>query len=87
MRERAILIVATLLGLSAASLTLAIEYTGSRWSVALLLPGIFGSIVFSGNVHAFHLWLAALVNFTFYFLLCWIAGSLLRKVLRRRVPQ
>ena len=35
--------------------------------VILLLPGIFASVMVSGNVHLFSAWIAALGNFVFYF--------------------
>ncbi|HUD23016.1 MAG TPA: hypothetical protein VMQ60_09255 [Acidobacteriaceae bacterium] len=35
--------------------------------MCLLIPGLIGSMVVSGNVHAFHLWVAAVINGLFYF--------------------
>ena len=33
----------------------------------LLLPGIFTSVMLSGNIHVFSTWIAVLANFVFYF--------------------
>ena len=54
--------------------------------LAFLMPGLTCAFAWSssGNVHAFHLWMAMLGNFVFYFALCWIIVSLGRKLLRRR---
>lgn len=38
-----------------------------RVTMVLLLPGIFGSIALSGNVHAFSLGLASAINAVIYF--------------------
>ena len=35
--------------------------------MCLLIPGLIGSMTVSGNVHAFHLWVAAVINGLFYF--------------------
>lgn len=43
---------------------------------ALLLPGILCSLWISGGVHSFHLWIAALVNFVFWFTFGWSVGVL-----------
>lgn len=53
---------------------------------AFLMPGLTCAFAFSGNAHAFHLWIAALGNFVFYFAFCWIAIRLVR-TLRRRKPR
>lgn len=50
---------------------------------ALLFPGILGSIAFAGNAHAFSLWIAAGINFIFYFVLVWIICGVSRRILRR----
>jgi len=52
------------------------------YTIGLLLPGILGSMAVNGNVHAFHLWVAALLNFLFYFLLCWSAGAVVIRLFR-----
>jgi hypothetical protein len=49
----------------------------------LLFPGILGAIAVSGNVHAFHLWVAAIWNFLFYFLLTSAIAALIGTVRRR----
>jgi len=53
-----------------------------KYAIYALFPGIVGSMAVSNNAHAFHLWIAALLNFFFYFLLCWSTGSLILKLFR-----
>ena len=50
--------------------------------VFLLLPGLIGSMAISGNVHAFPLWVAAIINILFYFGLVWILGVVWTKFRR-----
>jgi tellurite resistance protein TehA-like permease len=57
--------------------------TAQAAAFAFLMPGLTCAFAFSGNAHAFHLWIAALGNFVFYFASCWIAIRLV-KTLRRR---
>ncbi len=78
------LIVALVVASSAAALTIALEHHDVGFAVSLLVPGLIASMAIAGNVHAFPLGVAAIVNFVFYFLLCWTAGALIRKLLRRR---
>jgi hypothetical protein len=54
-------------------LTLSIEglVPDTGWVIAFCIPGMIGSMAVSNNVHAFHLWGAAIFNFIFYFLLTW----------------
>jgi hypothetical protein len=40
-----------------------------EWLAAPSLPGLIFSMILSGNVHAFPLWLAAIGNAIFFFLL------------------
>jgi len=47
-------------------------------------PGLLSAVILSNPGHGFHLWIAALVNFAFYFLLCWILGTLISGMLRSR---
>jgi uncharacterized membrane protein len=49
-----------------------------------LMPGIFCSMAASGNVHAFHLWVAALANFVLYFALSWSVIGLGRMILGQK---
>jgi ABC-type transport system involved in multi-copper enzyme maturation permease subunit len=51
--------------------------------VTLLFPGILGAMEISGSTHAFHLWVAAIWNFVFYFLICWAIAALIGRALRR----
>jgi hypothetical protein len=40
--------------------------------MALIFPGLIGAAAISGNVHAFHLWVAAGMNGLIYFGLAWL---------------
>jgi hypothetical protein len=51
---------------------------------ALLFPGILGSMAFSGNAHAWHLWVSALINGLIYFVLAWIVFRLLARMFRKK---
>ena len=50
---------------------------------AVLFPGILGSIAITGNAHAFSYWIAAGINFIFYFVLFWVICSVSRWIVRR----
>jgi hypothetical protein len=54
-----------------------------QYGVTLLFPGIMGAMTISGNAHTFHLWVAAIWNFVFYFLICWAIAALIERVLHR----
>jgi hypothetical protein len=87
-------LLALLLGAIMASLTLSIEGLGAPSKiliigdprptlVTLLFPGILGSTAVSGNAHAWHLWVAALINGMIYFGLGWIGSHLIARLFRR----
>ena len=91
MASRKNLIIAALLGLVPAIVTLAVEhiahpstnplvYEIQGAALVLLFPGMLGSMAVSGNVHAFHLWVAAVCNFVLYFLLCWAITALIGRL-------
>lgn len=61
--------------------------TAQAVAFAFLMPGLTCAFAFSGNAHAFHLWIAALGNFVFYFALCWMVVRLVRILLQRRRRQ
>jgi hypothetical protein len=97
-RGKSTVVVATLFACSVAALTFEIEDRAVSSSVPalhnllhvgfiVLIPGILDSRIISENGHSFRLWLAALVNFVFYFLLCWNASVFIGKVLLKRSPQ
>jgi hypothetical protein len=44
---------------------------------SLLLPGLIGAVVVSGNVHDYSFWVAAPINALTYFGLGWIGYNLL----------
>jgi hypothetical protein len=81
------LLIAALLACIPAALTLGLESasagTFGKTGTALLFPGILGAIALSGNAHAFHLWIASIWNFIFYFLLCWALVALIGTAFRR----
>jgi hypothetical protein len=77
-----------------ASLTLSIEGLGAPSEVpfigdprpllvTLLFPGMLGSMAVSGNAHAWHLWVAALINGLIYFVLGWIGSRVTASLFRR----
>ena len=91
-RKRGVLL-ALLFGGIMASLTLSVEGLGTPSEVpffrdprpllvTLLFPGMLGSMAVSGNAHAWHLWVAALVNGFIYFGLGWIGSTLIAKLYR-----
>ena len=88
------LIIAAALGIVPAVLTLMMEHISDPSSnpiafaiqgvvVVLLFPGMLASMAVSGNVHAYHLWVASIANFVIYFLVCWAVVALIGKVYRR----
>lgn len=54
--------------------------------VTFLFPGMLGAAALSGNAHAWHLWVAALVNGIIYFGLGW-TGSRVTAWLFKRVKK
>ena len=70
------------IGLVFAALSFGLEKLPERF-VDLLLPGLFASMAVSGNVHAFPLWPAAIVNGLFYFGVAWAGLILLTKAVTR----
>jgi hypothetical protein len=91
MGNRRNLIIAATFGIIPAAMTLALEYIAhpssnpivfaiQGASIALLFPGMLGSMAVSGNVHAFHLWVGAVINFILYFLLCWAIAALVGRL-------
>ena len=88
------IIAAGLVGIVPALLTLSLEKIGALTlnpvmnalpgeGIVFLLPGMLGAMAVSGNAHAFHLWLAAILNFAFYFLISWAVAVLIGSVLLR----
>jgi hypothetical protein len=88
-------ILALILGGSFAAASLAIEQFSSISAnpiigfvqeavMCLILPGLIGSMAVSGNVHAFHLWVVAVINGLFYFglvkFIYWLTTRSRRKV-------
>jgi hypothetical protein len=50
---------------------------GQQFLMALLLPGLIGSGLITGNIHAFPITLAACITFFFNFGLAWLLYSLI----------
>jgi hypothetical protein len=50
---------------------------------AVVFPGLLGSMAIAGNVHAFSLWIAAGINFIFYFTFVWIICAVSIRIVRR----
>src|ERR1700730_14657358 len=76
-------LVALVLACLLSGITLAVEKVSSisenpiigtvqRAFMALIFPGLIGPAAISGNVHAFHLWIAAGMNGLIYFGLAWL---------------
>jgi hypothetical protein len=78
--RRYFIVLGVLLGLVAAASTFELEHLASSPAVILLMPGMLVAIVAAGNVHAWPVWIAALGNFVFYFLLIWLAAAIWAKV-------
>jgi hypothetical protein len=52
--------------------------------IVFCIPGMIGSMAVSNNVHAFHLWVAAIFNFVFYFALTWSIVGLGLRLFRKK---
>lgn len=50
----------------------------------LVVPGILFSIALSGSTHGFPLWIAALGDFVFWIVICWMLGALLEAIETRK---
>jgi tetratricopeptide (TPR) repeat protein len=91
------LLIPLALGGTLASLTLCFEKLSAisespiigdaqRFLVTLLFPGMLGSMVMGGNVHAWNLWVAAGINGLIYFGLGWLFYLLVARFRRRAKP-
>src|SRR5689334_380100 len=49
----------------------------------VVFPGVLGAIAIDGNAHAFSLWIAAGINFIFYFIFVWTICTISRRIPRR----
>jgi hypothetical protein len=82
------LLVGIVIGSLFAIATLVLTNTGAvpamQFLIYFLVPGLVLSMAVSGNVHAFHLWVAALGNLAFWLLLCWLVGSIIGRIRRKR---
>ena len=84
------LVVALGFGIMSALLSISLEHRAALLFgdagfiiTAVVFPGLLGSMVIAGNVHAFSLWLAAGINFVFYFTLVWIICAVSIRIVRR----
>ncbi len=75
---------ALVIGSLVAGLTFDMEMMSRGFMVFLLIPGVIASMGISNNVHAFPLWIAAVFNFFFYFLLNWCLIWLASKIFKRK---
>lgn len=89
-RSRWPLLVGLGVGTLAALLSISLEsqvsllFGGMEFIITtLLFPGLFGSVVISGNVHAFSLWAVAAINFVFYFVFVWVVCAVATQIVRR----
>jgi hypothetical protein len=85
---------ASALGVLLGGLTLTIESLSSivdsrligaaqKALIILLLPGMIGAMGLSGNVHVWHLWVAAAINGVIYFGIGWFSYALGARYRRR----
>ncbi|SRR6266567_3989973 len=51
--------------------------------IALIVPGILAAMV-AGSVHSFHLYIAAVVNFLFWFCFGWLVALFVAKLIELR---
>jgi len=90
-RERAY--VGAVLGALVGGLTTAVESLAGmsdhllialaqRAAMVLILPGLFGSAIASGNLHAFSQAIAALINGIIYFAVGWLVCPLWTRIRR-----
>ncbi len=80
--------VASAFGLAMGAATFSLESFSwvERFFVPFLIPGLIGSMAVGGNVHAFSLWVAAIINTVFYFLVLWLLSAfftMLHRKIRR----
>ena len=54
--------------------------------MTLLMPGMFGAMALANNVHAWHLWVAAVINGLLYFGVAWGALLLGNRLMRAGGP-
>jgi len=92
MSFRVVAAIVAVVGVVAVLLTLSLEYSRTAYSMGysgltvvsmIAFPGLMGSMVIAGNVHAFSLWVAAFLNGLFYCGLSWAACALLNSIVRR----
>ena len=79
----AIGIIAALLTLGLYSFSLPSLGKAGLVLAGVAFPGLLGSIVVAGNVHAFNLWVAAAFNGIFYCFFAWAALSLVSAIVGR----
>ena len=82
-RSKVSLLFASLLGGSMGLLSLTIEHTYNPVLLVILLPGIVGSMIATGNIHAFPVWIVSIINFITYFGLGWGIWHLLKSLIGR----
>ena len=66
-----------------AAATFALGHLSDGPWVLCLMPGMLAAIIVAGNAHAWPVWIAALGNFLFYFLLTWLVTAVWVKLKRK----
>ena len=77
------LLICALIGGIFGLMTLDLEGMSNFAEILFLIPGMLMAMVFSGNVHVFESWIAAIANWLFYFLLCWVVTSIWHRLRNR----
>jgi len=54
-----------------------------RSLLMIILPGIIVSEILGGNVHAWHLWIAVVMNLLLYALIGWLSYRLMTALVRK----
>jgi hypothetical protein len=83
--------IAAVAGTAAVVLTIGLEsraamsmgFSSLRAMSLIALPGLIGSMAIAGGVHAFSLWIAAILNGLLYFGLSWAAASLFNSIRKK----
>lgn len=76
------LLVGLILGILSVLATAAFGFVAdSPAMIVILFPGLFLSM---GVPNSYWLWIAAPGNFCFWFLLCWLTGSLIGRIVKAR---
>lgn len=67
------------MGLVAGVLTFGLGHFADGPWIVFLIPGMLIGAATTGNIHAWPVWIAALSNFIFYFLITWLLVTVWRR--------